>query len=152
MRFDAVREGLVGAARSDDTPRNQVETTSVLEPLAVGLTHEAVIVLHDVVHVVGVPIRSPHQGHVSLVEAQPFPDHVHVDIGQSALHDVLVGLHPRPRAREFRAPQEPYRALGTRNPSLLDQCVQRSRHLEDAGAPRLVVVCALLHNTLEEVR
>ena len=152
MGLDAVDEGLVGAARRDDAPRHLVEAAAALDALARGLADVAVVVLDDVVDVVGVAVGRAHQAEEGLVQAQPLPHHVEVEVAQRIRHQRAVGLDPRPGAGELRPPQEADGAPRPRDALLLDQPVQRAGDLQDRGAAGQVVVGALLGVALEEVR
>ena len=151
MGLDAVIERLVGPRRGHDASRHLVEPAPVLDPLVVGLPHEPVEVLHDVVDVVGVAVGGAHETHVGLVHGQPLAHHVHVDVGQRLLHELLVLPHPWARPGELGAPEEADGAPGPWDPAFLDERVQRPSHLQDGTASGVIVVGTLLHVPLEEV-
>ena len=111
VRLDAVVERLVGARRRDDALEHRVGRAAVLDPLAVALADEAVVVLHHVVDVVRVAVRRPHHAHERLAPAEQQADHVEVDVAERLLHQRLVRLHPGAGARELGADDEADRAL-----------------------------------------
>ena len=151
MGLDGIPEGLVCPERRHNPQGDLIGVRAVLDPLAVALAHVAVVVLHDVVDIVGVAERRPHQAHEALVLAQPLADHVHVDVAERAVHDRLVGLDPHAGAADLRPPQEADGALGLGQAALADERVQDAGDFQDGRAARGVVVGPELGDALEQV-
>jgi len=112
---------------------------------------EAIVIFHDVVDIMGVAVGGPHEAHKGLIEAEPFADHVHVDIAEGLIHEVLVFLDPGSGAGEFGTPEETDGAFGSGQSSLFDEGVQDAGDFEDAGAAGFVVAGALFGDAFKEM-
>ncbi len=134
VRFDAVVERLIRTRWCYDAMRHRREISSVLNSLAISFPDEPIVVFNHIIHIVGIAVRRAHQAHERFVPAEPLTDHVHVDVAERLLHQLFIRLHPGACTRELRPPKKSDRPLRSRNASLSDERVERSRDFRDRRA------------------